>query len=65
MMFATEPTFWSTVARCPNPDRPSWRPRPGQSIFDSLQKLGLKLESRKVPVEIIVVESANKTPSEN
>ena len=38
---------------------------PGQSIYESLDKLGLKLESRKVPVEIIVVDSADKTPTEN
>lgn len=37
----------------------------GQSIYESLEKLGLKLESRKVPVEIIVVDSADKTPTEN
>jgi uncharacterized protein (TIGR03435 family) len=38
---------------------------PGQSIYESLQKPGLKLESRKVPVEIIVVDSADKSPTEN
>ena len=38
---------------------------PGQSIYESLDKLGLKLESRRVPVEIIVVDSADKTPTEN
>jgi uncharacterized protein (TIGR03435 family) len=37
----------------------------GPSIFTALQeKLGLKLESRKVPVEVIVIESV-KRPSEN
>ncbi len=38
---------------------------PGPSIFTALQqKLGLKLEARKVPVEIIVIDHANR-PSEN
>jgi uncharacterized protein (TIGR03435 family) len=38
---------------------------PGPSIFTALQeKLGLRLESRKVPVEVIVIEHANR-PSEN
>jgi uncharacterized protein (TIGR03435 family) len=34
---------------------------PGPTIFTALQeKLGLKLESRKVPVEVIVIELANR-----
>jgi uncharacterized protein (TIGR03435 family) len=38
---------------------------PGLSIFTALQeKLGLRLESRKVPVEVIVIEQAHR-PSEN
>jgi uncharacterized protein (TIGR03435 family) len=38
---------------------------PRASIFSSLQKIGLKLESRKVPLEVIVVDHAEKIPSEN
>ncbi len=35
------------------------------SIFTIVESLGLKLESRKVPVEVIVVDSGNKVPTEN
>jgi uncharacterized protein (TIGR03435 family) len=38
---------------------------PGPSIFNALQdKLGLKLEARKVPVEVIVIDHAHR-PSDN
>jgi uncharacterized protein (TIGR03435 family) len=37
----------------------------GSSIFDSVQKLGLKLEARKMPLEVIVIDKLEKTPTEN
>ena len=37
----------------------------GPSVFASVQKLGLKLEPRKGPVELLVVDHAEKTPTEN
>ncbi|HEV1286802.1 MAG TPA: TIGR03435 family protein [Bryobacteraceae bacterium] len=35
------------------------------SIFTVVESIGLKLESRKAPVEILVVDSGYKTPTEN
>ncbi len=35
------------------------------SLFSSLERMGLKLESRKAPAEIIVVDHVEKAPTEN
>ncbi len=35
------------------------------SIYDSVQRYGLKLEPRKAPMEILVVDHIEKTPTEN
>jgi uncharacterized protein (TIGR03435 family) len=37
----------------------------GPAIFSSIQQLGLKLEQKKAPVDVIVVDSAEKKPTEN
>jgi uncharacterized protein (TIGR03435 family) len=36
-----------------------------ESLFKGLQAVGLKLESRRAPLEVLVIDSASKTPSEN
>lgn len=36
-----------------------------RSVFQSLQRIGLKLEPRKAPVDNVVVDSAAKSPLEN
>jgi uncharacterized protein (TIGR03435 family) len=40
-------------------------PSGGTSIYASVEKLGLKLEERKLPVEQLVVDRIEKTPTEN
>jgi uncharacterized protein (TIGR03435 family) len=37
----------------------------GDSLTGSLQKLGLKFESRKTPLEVLVVDRIDKAPTEN
>lgn len=37
----------------------------GAAIFQAIEKMGLKLDSRKAPVDVIVVDHLDKTPTEN
>jgi uncharacterized protein (TIGR03435 family) len=43
-------------------NRPAGTPAP--SIFSAVQKLGLMLDSRKAPLNILIVDAAEK-PTEN
>ena len=38
---------------------------PGSSMLTTLEALGLKLENRKTPVDLIVIDHIEKTPTEN
>jgi uncharacterized protein (TIGR03435 family) len=40
-------------------------PTGGSTIFKTMEKLGLKLERTKAPVEMLVVDRLEKTPTEN
>jgi uncharacterized protein (TIGR03435 family) len=40
-------------------------PGGGASIFQSVQQSGLRLEPRNAPVDVIVVDSVNRTPTED
>jgi uncharacterized protein (TIGR03435 family) len=35
------------------------------SLMDGLSKAGLKLEPRRAPLDVLVVDSARRTPTEN
>jgi uncharacterized protein (TIGR03435 family) len=37
----------------------------GDTLFKAIEKLGLKLESRKAPIEVLIIDQATKTPTEN
>jgi uncharacterized protein (TIGR03435 family) len=37
----------------------------GDSVINAAEKLGLKLDPRKTKMDVIVVDSAAKTPTEN
>jgi uncharacterized protein (TIGR03435 family) len=37
----------------------------GPTLFQALEKLGLKLESRRIPVEMLIVDGGNAEPVEN
>jgi uncharacterized protein (TIGR03435 family) len=51
------------AAHTPAGDTPS--DPEGVSVFTSILKLGLKLEARKAPVEVLVVDRAERVPTEN
>jgi len=36
-----------------------------ETLFQGLESIGLKLERRKAPLDVLVVDKADKTPSEN
>jgi uncharacterized protein (TIGR03435 family) len=37
----------------------------GDSLFSAVEALGLKLDRRKAPLEVVVVDQMEKTPTEN
>ena len=49
----------------PNALRALDGPSSPPSLVDGLGKFGLQLESRRAPLEVLIVDSARKTPSEN
>jgi len=37
----------------------------GETLFNAVEKLGLKLERRRAPIEMLVIDQALKMPTEN
>ncbi len=46
-------------------DGPAPEVDPAPSLFSAVQELGLRLESRKAPLEYLVIDHAEKVPTEN
>jgi uncharacterized protein (TIGR03435 family) len=60
------PNGMQALSQSPEPSADPAAPAPLPDIFSALQsQLGLKLEAKKVPVEILVVDHAEKTPRGN
>ncbi|HEX3880055.1 MAG TPA: TIGR03435 family protein [Bryobacteraceae bacterium] len=60
--------FAAAAGNAPNPGATAAETAsdPGSSSFlSALQRLGLRLESRKIPIEMIVVDHVEKMPTEN
>ena len=65
---------YQAILEIPGARGPSPQPQPGaptasdpveNPIFLAVRRLGLMLESRKIPVEVIVIDHLEKTPTEN
>lgn len=48
-----------------NPAAAASDPTGGQTVFASVEKLGLKLDERKAPVEQLIIDHMEKSPTEN
>ena len=62
--FQFSPDRWSTPPPRPNDGTPTAASDPVPTLATAIQQLGLKLESVKAPIDVLVVESAQK-PKEN
>jgi uncharacterized protein (TIGR03435 family) len=65
-MTGLQGVFDFTLEWDPSTDPASGRQNLSPSMFTALQEqLGLRLEERKMPVEILVIDHVEKTPTEN
>jgi len=54
-----------TVGGGPSNANPAPEGPPTASLFTSVQKLGLKLEAKRAPLDLLVIDKAEKVPLEN
>lgn len=56
---------WTPAVR-PTDDTPPTDPLPGPTLFEAVEtQLGLRLESRRLPLPVIVIDSVERVPIEN
>ena len=65
LAFTPDPALGSGMAKLAKELEFSGAASHGGSIFAAIQDLGLKVEARKLPVDVLIVESARKVPVEN
>ena len=68
LAFAPETIRGGMRMPAPGGERPQGadsQPEQGPSIFDAVQKYGLKLDPRKGPLEMLTIDHIEKTPTEN
>ena len=62
------PGMGGDMAHRPGSDTPggaSGSDAPASSVFENIQQLGLRLEPRRAPMEVIVIDHLEKAPTEN
>lgn len=62
------PVIGGEMAHGPGSDAPggaSGSDAPASSVFENIQQLGLRLEARRAPMEMIVIDHLEKAPTEN
>ena len=59
--------FSGPVTSAPGRDRPAGNASDpsGKPIFSAVEKLGLKLDPRKAPIRMLIIEQVEKNPNEN
>jgi uncharacterized protein (TIGR03435 family) len=65
LTFAAETNPGLNTTALPGPDGATTAVEPASSVFDAVKQYGLRLETRKAPIEMLIVTQVEKTPTEN